>query len=42
MYLMNETKWNAYDDEFFVINKKWFEKWKYYVQYDYIVSHVMT
>ncbi len=39
---MNETKWNFNDDEFFIINKKWFEKWKYFVQYDYIVSHVMT
>ncbi|CDW84830.1 ubiquitin carboxyl-terminal hydrolase [Stylonychia lemnae] len=41
-YLLNETKWNAFDDEFYVINRRWFDKWKNFVSYDYIVNHVMN
>lgn len=40
-FLMNDTTWNLSDDELFVVNRRWFDKWKAYVQYDYIVRHVM-
>ena len=40
--LQNDTQWNFYDDEFYIMNRRWFEKWKQFVSYDYIVNHVMT
>lgn len=36
-YLLNETAWNRHDDAFYVINRRWFDKWKDILQYDYIV-----
>lgn len=31
------TNWNKFDDEFFLINKKWFDlKWKEFVSFDYV------
>jgi len=38
---MNDTQWNIFDDELYIINKRWFDKWRSYVQYDYIVKHVI-
>ena len=35
--LMNNTQWNAFDDTFYVLNKRWFDQWKNYVSYEYIV-----
>ncbi|TNV85900.1 hypothetical protein FGO68_gene3351 [Halteria grandinella] len=40
-YLLNETAWNRYDDAFYVINRRWFDKWKDIVQYDYIVRFLI-
>ena len=37
-YLLNETNWNKFDDKFFLINKKWLDRWKDYIAYDYIVK----
>jgi len=37
-YLLNETNWYKFEDEFFIINKRWFDRWKEFVSYDYVVS----
>jgi hypothetical protein len=29
--LMNATQWNTFDDEFYIINRRWFERWKDYI-----------
>jgi hypothetical protein len=39
---MNETNWNKLDDEFFVIPRRWFDRWKDYVAYDYIVKTLVS
>ena len=36
-YLLNETNWNKFDDSFYIINRRWFDRWKDYISYDYIV-----
>jgi hypothetical protein len=41
-FLMNETNWNKFDDEFYVISRKWFDRWKDYVAYDYIVKTLVS
>ena len=38
---MNSTAWNLYDDEYFIINRRWFDNWKNFIQYDYIVLNVL-
>ncbi len=35
--ILNQTNWNKFDDKFFLINRRWFDKWKEYVSYDYII-----
>ena len=40
-YLLNETNWNKLDDAFFLINRRWFERWKDFVSYDYIVRSLV-
>ena len=37
-YLLNETNWNKFDDKFFLVNRKWFDRWKDFISYDYIVK----
>jgi hypothetical protein len=39
--LLNETTWNKHDDLFYVLNRRWFDKWKDYMQYDYIVRFLI-
>lgn len=40
--MMNETKWNVFDDQFFIVGRRWFEQWKSFVAYDYVVSMLMS
>ena len=40
-YLLNETNWNKFDDTFYVINRRWFDRWKDYISYDYIVRFLI-
>ena len=35
--VMNNSLWNVQDDEFFIVNRRWFDGWKQYISYDYIV-----
>lgn len=39
--LMNNTKWNLSDDDFYIINRRWFDHWKNYINYDYIVLKLL-
>jgi len=39
---MNETKWNVLDDDFYLIRRGWFDAWKKFVSYDYILLKVVT
>ena len=36
--MLNETNWNKFDDKFYLVNRRWFDRWKDYVSYDYIVK----
>lgn len=36
--IMNTTQWSVYDDEYFIINSSWFEKWKIYTNFDFYMS----
>jgi hypothetical protein len=39
--IMNETKWNVHDDDFYLVKRSWFEIWKRFIAYDYILlKHV--
>jgi hypothetical protein len=38
---MNETKWNLLDDDFYIVSRKWFESWKIYLSYDYIMNRLV-
>ncbi len=40
--IMNETRWNVFDDDFFLVNRRWFESWKGYMAYDYILLKHVT
>jgi hypothetical protein len=40
-FLMNETNWNKFDDSFYIINRRWFDRWKDYTAYDYIVRFLV-
>jgi hypothetical protein len=40
-YVQNDTQWNLFDDEFYVVNRRWLDKWKAYVQYDYIAKVII-
>jgi hypothetical protein len=37
-HLMNQTNWNKFDDRYYIVNKRWFDRWKDFVAYDYIVK----
>lgn len=39
---MNETKWNVLDDDFYLIRRGWFDAWKKFVSYDYILLKIVT
>ena len=40
--LMNSGgAWNIYDDEYFVLNRRWFDHWKNHLSYDYIVLKLL-
>ena len=39
---MNETKWLMYDDDFFIVSRRWFENWKGFVSYDYVLKKIVT
>ena len=36
--ILNNTHWNMYDQEYFLISTKWLCKWKQYVNYDDVVK----
>jgi hypothetical protein len=38
---LNETNWNKFDDRFYLINRRWFDRWKDFIAFDYIVKHVI-
>ena len=38
--LTTETKWNKFDEEFYLLSMQWFNKWKEYVAFDHIYSHL--
>ncbi len=40
-FLLNETNWNKFDDTFFILNRRWFDRWKDYTAYDYIVRFLL-
>ena len=37
MRILNESRWNVHDDDFYLIKRTWFEIWKRYIAYDYII-----
>jgi len=37
--LMNTTLWNSFEDEYYVLSNKWFDKWKSYVNFDYFMNN---
>ena len=39
---MNETKWNVLDDDFYIIRRGWFDAWKKFICYDYILLKILT
>ena len=40
--VMNETKWLMFDDEFYCISRRWFDNWKGFVSYDYVLRKMVT
>ena len=38
---MNNSFWNLKDDEYYVVNRRWFDHWKSYIAYDYIVHTLL-
>ena len=40
-YLFNETNWNKFDDRFYFINRRWFDRWKDFISFDYIVKQII-
>ena len=41
-FLLNDTNWNKFDDKFFLVNRKWFDRWKDFICYDYIVKQLVA
>ena len=35
--IMNNSQWNLSDDDFYIVNRRWFDHFKQYISYDYIV-----
>ena len=42
MRILNESRWNVHDDDFYLIKRTWFEIWKRYIAYDYIIQRHVT
>lgn len=40
-YILNQTNWCKFDDKFYLISRRWFERWKQYVNYDYVVKSLV-
>ena len=40
-YLLNDTNWNKFDEKFYLINRRWFDRWKDFIAYDYIVKQLV-
>ena len=40
-YLLNDTNWNKFDEKFYLINRRWFDRWKDFISYDYIVKQLV-
>jgi hypothetical protein len=38
-YVMNQSKWTYFEDEYYIISTNWFEKWKKYVYFDYYIKN---
>lgn len=41
-FVMNDTKWNVFDDSFYLVGRRWFEHWKSFVAYDYIIAKLIA
>ena len=39
--VMNDTRWNMFDDQFYIVGRRWFDNWKTFVAYDYIVAKLI-
>jgi len=37
-FILNQTNWCKFDDKFYLISRRWFDKWKQFVSYDYIIK----
>lgn len=37
-YIMNQTTWSNLEDDYYIISQGWFEKWKTYTNFDYLIS----
>ena len=37
----NGGHWNTQDDDYFVLNRRWYSQWKNYTAYDYIVKKIL-
>jgi hypothetical protein len=40
-HILNQTNWCKFDDTFYLVSRRWFDKWKDYVCYDYIVKNIV-
>lgn len=40
--VMNETRWYMNDDEFYIVSRRWFDNWKTFVSYDYVLKKIVT
>ncbi|CDW77742.1 spore germination protein ia [Stylonychia lemnae] len=40
-YLLNETNWCKFEDTFYIMNRRWFDRWKDYISYDYIMRFLI-
>jgi hypothetical protein len=38
-YVMNQSKWTYFEDEYYIISTNWFERWKKYVYFDYYIKN---
>ena len=36
--MLNSTNWNKWDDAYYIISRRWFDRWKDYVSYDYVAK----
>ena len=38
--IMNNTRWNMYDQEYYILSNKWLTKWKQYANYEEVVKSI--